>query len=206
MVALSRRRLLCCCIVGGVSLALTGAAMASPDSETRELHVTCAETGDSFDDVYWVRGNYLPDALARLDWLLRDFHRDEATRMDPALIDLLSALAHRLRTRHRFLVTSAYRAPQTNARLQREGWPAADHSTHMLGKAVDVRLERVPVAHLYRAARAVHGGGIGIYPGANFIHLDTGPVRLWDRPELAETEPVSARRKTRAQRVQLAVQ
>jgi uncharacterized protein YcbK (DUF882 family) len=169
-----------------VSLAAPAHATALPLSESsRALRIACAETGETFDDVYWARGLYLPDALARLNWILRDFHRNEATRMDVALIDLLAALAHHLQSRQRFLVTSAYRTPQTNRRLRVEGLPAACHSTHVLGKAVDVRLERVPLSHLYRAARAIHGGGIGVYSGADFIHLDTGQVRRWTGIEAA---------------------
>ena len=186
MATLSRRCLVCGALAGAASLALPIPAAASPALDgDRELHIACTETGEAFDGVYWSRGLYLPDALAQLDWILRDFHRNQATRMDVALIDLLAALAQRFKTRRRFLVTSAYRTPQTNARLRVEGLPAASHSTHVLGKAVDVRLEGVPLSHLYRAARTIHGGGVGAYSGANFIHLDTGEVRLWSRTESA---------------------
>ena len=122
--------------------------------------------------------------------------------MDPALIDLLSALARRLETRHRFVVTSAYRSPQTNALLRIEGLPAADHSTHILGKAVDVRLERVPLAHLYRAARLVQRRRRRTYPGADFIHLDTGQVRSWNGTKFAAAEPGAVMRMNRARRHQ----
>jgi uncharacterized protein YcbK (DUF882 family) len=30
-----------------------------------------------------------------------------------------------------------------------------------------------------RAALALRGGGVGYYPYANFVHVDTGPVRHW---------------------------
>ncbi len=180
MAILTRRCVLCCGFAGVVSLAAPDPAAAFPlSNDNRGLRIACVETGEIFDDVYWSRGLYLPDALARLNWILRDFHRNQATQMDVALIELLAALAQRLRTRERFLVTSAYRTRQTNARLRIEGLPAASHSTHVLGKAVDVRLEGVPLSYLYRAARAIHRGGIGAYSGANFIHLDTGEARFW---------------------------
>jgi uncharacterized protein YcbK (DUF882 family) len=183
MVALDRRQLLCCSLAAFASLAAPMPGLAEPPLQTsRQIHLTCWETGESFDGIYWAQGCYLPDALARLSWVLRDFRRNEAIRMDPALIDILAALAVQLRTRHRFLVTSAYRAPQTNALLRREGFPAAARSTHLLGKAVDVRLEGTPLSHLYRAARMLRGGGVGAYPGADFIHLDSGSVRLWSGP------------------------
>ena len=61
MVVLSRRRLLCCALAGVASFAVPDAAVSSPLSEsTRELHLTCEETGESFDEVYWVGDSISP--------------------------------------------------------------------------------------------------------------------------------------------------
>ena len=35
------------------------------------------------------------------------------------------------------------------------------------------------LATAWRAAMALRSGGVGYYPEANFIHVDTGPVRYW---------------------------
>ena len=47
----------------------------------------------------------------------------------------------------------------------------------MLGKAADFYIPGVPMAHLQKAARALKGGGVGLYK--QFIHVDTGRVRFW---------------------------
>jgi uncharacterized protein YcbK (DUF882 family) len=178
MPVLSRRRFL---RAGVAFLATTAAARAGAATreQPRRVSLSCAETGESFDDVYWADGNYLPQAQARLDWLLRDFRRDKMMAIDPALIDLVATLGQYLKTRRPFLVTSAYRSPPTNAKLRAEGLPAVDGSTHTFGMAVDICAEGKPLSHLYRATVALKAGGVGTYAGAHFLHLDTGPVRVW---------------------------
>ena len=178
MPGLSRRSLLRAGVASFATV-VTARARAVTREQPRRVSLSCAETGESFDDVYWADGNYLPQALARLNWLLRDFRRDKMMAIDPALIDLVATLGQHLKTRQPFLVTSGYRSPPTNAKLRAEGLPAVDRSTHTFGMAVDVCAEGKPLSHLYRAAVALKAGGVGTYAGANFLHLDTGPVRIW---------------------------
>ena len=55
----------------------------------------------------------------------------------------------------------------------------AKKSFHLQGKAIDVRLTDVDLYTLRETAVAMGGGGVGIYTGADFLHLDTGPERCW---------------------------
>jgi uncharacterized protein YcbK (DUF882 family) len=55
----------------------------------------------------------------------------------------------------------------------------ADHSLHLQGQAIDVRLPGVSTANLHRAALQRAGGGVGYYPESDFVHMDTGRVRRW---------------------------
>ena len=55
----------------------------------------------------------------------------------------------------------------------------AKKSLHMLGKAMDFRLEDVPLIEVRKAALSLKAGGVGYYPGSNFVHIDTGRVRFW---------------------------
>ena len=49
----------------------------------------------------------------------------------------------------------------------------------MSGQAIDIRLADVPLARLRDAALAMRSGGVGFYPGSDFVHVDTGRVRAW---------------------------
>jgi uncharacterized protein YcbK (DUF882 family) len=55
----------------------------------------------------------------------------------------------------------------------------AEHSLHMQGRAIDVRLEGFPTARLHELALGMHRGGVGFYPHSDFVHVDSGRVRAW---------------------------
>jgi uncharacterized protein YcbK (DUF882 family) len=128
---------------------------------------------------YWEEGNYIPDALRRIDTLLRDHHNGEVKHIDPKLIDLLSTLARKLETHSSFEVVSGYRSPASNAALARKKRRVAHDSLHIQGMAVDVILPDRDLAKVRDAALALRMGGVGYYPKAGFVHLDVGAVRSW---------------------------
>lgn len=73
------------------------------------------------------------------------------------------------------MVHSGYRTPQTNAQI--EG--AARLSYHMWGKAVDFHVPGVPLDYLAGVCEACPAsGGVGYYPDG-WVHMDTGPKRIW---------------------------
>jgi len=55
----------------------------------------------------------------------------------------------------------------------------AQHSLHVLGRAVDVRVSGVDCQDVAARAAGLKRGGVGFYRGSNFVHLDTGAVRTW---------------------------
>jgi uncharacterized protein YcbK (DUF882 family) len=136
-------------------------------------------TGEAFDEVYYANGRYLPDALAEATRVMRDWRNGEEHVIDPGLYDALHAVRSRLETSQPFQIISGYRSPRTNALLHERSRQVAEHSQHMLGKAIDVRLEGVELKNLRGAALAVGAGGVGYYPVSNFVHIDTGRVRQW---------------------------
>jgi hypothetical protein len=79
----------------------------------------------------------------------------------------------------RATVLSAYRTPETNAKLARTRFGVAERSQHMYGRALDVTFDRDLTEAEY-AARGMRRGGVGWYPRSHFIHLDTGPLRYWE--------------------------
>jgi hypothetical protein len=46
---------------------------------------------------------------------------------------------------------------------------------------MDIRLPDVDAARVREAAMRLQHGGVGFYPGANFVHVDVGSVRAWPR-------------------------
>lgn len=149
---------------------------ALPD--LRELAFSNLHTGERLELAYRERGAYLPDALASLDHLLRDHRSGEVHPIDPTLFDLLFDLRHATGGSV-FEVISGYRSPATNRSLRAQGGGVAEKSLHLVGKAIDVRLRGVATSRLRRAALQLARGGVGFYPDADFVHLDTGRVRFW---------------------------
>ncbi len=145
----------------------------------RTLALRHAHTGESVAVAYAAGDAYVPQALARLAWLLRDFRTGAVHPIDPSLFDQLHAVAAATGSRAAFEVISGYRSPATNAALQRRGRGVATGSLHLQGRAIDVRLDDVPLADLRDAALDLRAGGVGFYPQSRFVHLDTGRVRRW---------------------------
>ncbi len=125
--------------------------------------------------------------LEKLNWFLRDWRTDEPTKMDPRLFDALWE-AYRSAGRNTgpddpIVVVSAYRSPETNAMLRRRSRAVAEHSQHMLGKAMDSTMPSLSMEKLREIAMRMQRGGVGYYPNANtpFVHIDVGGVRHWPR-------------------------
>ncbi len=118
-------------------------------------------------------------ALAALNYLLRDWRQDEVRAIDPSLFDMMAEIAARAGQPPHFAIVSGYRTPETNAMLRRRGGGAAKYSLHMLGQAIDLRLEGAKLPRLRQVALELAAGGVGYYPRSGFVHIDTGDVRSW---------------------------
>ena len=153
------------------------AALHGKMERSVSLHNT--HTGESLKTTYWVEGHYQPVALKAINKLLRDHHSGTVHVMDPRVIDLLCALDHHISHKKPFQVISGYRSPSTNAWLAAHSDGVAQHSLHMEGKAIDIRLEGVSIGNLGRAAKSLRAGGVGQYPESGFVHVDVGRVRTW---------------------------
>lgn len=175
MMKMKRRRLLTTLAATPLLAAPALARAAAP----RSLRFNNLHTGESLEVEYFAGGRYLDDALSEVNHVLRDFRTGDIGQMDPALLDLLYQLRASVGTRAPFQVISGYRSPATNAALHERSSGVATHSLHMEGRAIDIRLADVPLAHLRDAALALQLGGVGFYAASNFVHVDTGRVRRW---------------------------
>ncbi len=151
--------------------------LINPPEKAVALYNT--HTGESINAVYWFRGQYLPEAMSAVDRVLRDHRTDEIKPIDPQLLDLLHAIRGELECSHPFDVISAYRSPTTNAFLRFMSRRVAEHSLHMDGKAIDLRIPGWASNAVRSVAMELRMGGVGYYPRSNFVHVDVGPVRYW---------------------------
>ncbi len=137
---------------------------------------------------YMKDGRRIPEAMKKINWILRDWRKDETTHMDPGLIDLLWEVHAELGSAQPINIISGYRSPATNEMLRRTVGGQARRSRHMLGKAADVTFPDVPLKRLRYSALIRERGGVGYYPTSAipFVHLDTDRVRAWPRLPRAE--------------------
>jgi uncharacterized protein YcbK (DUF882 family) len=146
----------------------------------RDLTLYVESSGEKLSLTYYERGQYLSDALYEVNQLLRDQQNGDVHSIDPGLLDQLYQLKGLLGVSKKpFHVLSAYRSPETNARMHRHRRGVASKSLHMSGKAVDIRIEGIKSRSIRDAALTLAQGGVGYYPHANFVHLDTGNFRTW---------------------------
>ncbi len=147
--------------------------------EQRSLSFVHTHTGESLSTVYFREGSYVAPELDRVNHLLRDFRTGDVHPIDPALLDILFDLRKRVDRDPPFEVISGYRSPKTNALLRRHTAGVAEHSLHMQGRAIDVRLSGFSTRGLRDLALGMRRGGVGFYPASDFVHLDNGRVRWW---------------------------
>ena len=169
-------------------------AAGSAHAETRTLKLYYIHTKERAEITFKKDGRYIQSGLNELNRFLRDWRRNEPTKMDPRLFDLVWEAYQRVGGKDYIHVVSAYRSPATNSMLRGRSKGVAKNSQHTLGRAMDFYVPGVKLANLRNAGLLMGGGGVGYYPtsGAPFVHLDVGSVRHWprmNRNELAAVFP-----------------
>lgn len=164
------------------------------NAETRAISMHNMNTGEDISVVFKKDGRYIPEALDRLNWFLRDWRKDSATKMDSRLFDVVWEVYQRSGATAPIQVHSGFRSRATNAMLRTKTSGVARHSQHINGKALDFHVPGVPVARLRDIAMKMQDGGVGYYPSARhpFVHVDVAEVRHWppmSRSQLAALFP-----------------
>ncbi len=177
-------------VLGAGLVLISAAAWSSATSyranalgETRTLSLYEIHTKESLTVTFKRDGKYDQEALKKLNHFMRDWRRNEETKMDPALIDLIWTLHKQLGSQKPIHLVSAYRSAATNASMRRKGGGQAKKSQHIQGRAADIHFPDVPVKALRNSALVQQVGGVGYYPtsGIPFVHVDTGNTRMWPR-------------------------
>lgn len=167
-------------------------------AETRALKLYFLHTGERAEITYKRNGKYIDGGLKKINRFLRDWRRNEPTKMDPRLLDLIWETYQETGSNKYIHVISAYRSPATNNLLRKRGRGVARKSQHTLGKALDFFIPGVSLRKLRNIALRKGLGGVGYYPksGSPFVHMDTGRVRHWPRMSRKELARVFPKGKT----------
>ena len=172
---IDRRRLL---YQGGAAaialLAPPAWAAAAGFPSRRWVNIVFVHTGERFSNLYFSDAAYIVPAVKQFSWTCRDYRVNEWKWLNPWLMDLLFVL-HWKYNKNVIQIMSGYRTPQTNAHL--EG--AALNSQHIRANALDIHIPDVDADAVARDFKKLIYGGVGMYPGRGFTHLDFGPLRSW---------------------------
>ncbi len=171
---------------------------STASAETRSLKLYFLHTGERAEITFKRNGKYVKGGLKKINRFLRDWRRNEPTKMDPRLLDLIWEVYKETGSRKPIHIISAYRSPSTNKLLRKRGRGVARKSQHTLGKAMDFFIPGVPLRKLRNIGLKKGLGGVGYYPksGSPFVHMDTGRVRHWPRMSRKELVRVFPKGKT----------
>jgi uncharacterized protein YcbK (DUF882 family) len=173
--------------VGMAALALIassfGLSHQGAAADTRTISFHHVHTDEDLTITYKRNGQYDEEALKKINWIMRDWRKNEAIKMDPQEIDLLGEIYQEVGGKEAIHIICGYRSPGTNSMLRRRSKGVAQFSQHTVGKAIDFYIPGVPLDKLRATAMKLQGGGVGYYPtsGSPFVHVDVGSVRAWPR-------------------------
>ncbi|MFM8746921.1 MAG: DUF882 domain-containing protein [Aestuariivirga sp.] len=139
----------------GLSVVIGSPAAVQAGGETRTLSLYQVHTKERLTVTYMKNGKYVPSAMKKLNYFLRDWRRNEAIAI----------------------------SPKTNAFLKKIGRNVARKSQHMIGNAIDLYFPDVPTVKIRNSALVREIGGVGYYRSGGgptgFVHIDSGRVRHW---------------------------
>jgi uncharacterized protein YcbK (DUF882 family) len=136
-------------------------------------------TNEYLSICYCRHGEYDPEALKKIYYILRDHRTGDIKAIDSKLLDLLHTICLKTKSRSPVHVISGYRSRTTNSMLRQKTNGIASKSMHIYGKAIDFRIPGFSTRSLRDIAIQVQGGGVGYYPKPDFVHVDVGRVRFW---------------------------
>lgn len=182
--ALSRSKI----VVGALALAAAvgmsaDRIVAAGANGERTISFYHIHTKERLTVTYKRNGRYIPEAMKKIDWIMRDWRKNTAIVISPETIDLAWEMHEELGSREPIHIICGYRSAATNSMLRKTRGGQAKKSQHMTGRAIDITFPDVPLKRMRYAALVRERGGVGYYPtsGIPFVHIDTARVRAWPR-------------------------
>ena len=160
----------------------THPVLAAVDPKAHKPHILSfynIHTGETLKTCYRSSGKLILRAVNRISHIMRDHRTGEVKPVDPTLLDLLHRIVMEEKPRAPLSIISGYRSPSTNEALRKVTAGVARKSLHMKGRAIDIRIPGYETAALRQIAVDLRCGGVGYYPESDFVHLDTGPIKVW---------------------------
>jgi uncharacterized protein YcbK (DUF882 family) len=180
------------------SLLLGGNLLVSDSEaggETRTISLYHVHTKENITVTYMQNGRYVPSAMKKINYLMRDWRRDQVVTIDPKTLDLMWELHADLGSKRPIHIVCGFRSGKTNAFLRRIGRNVARESQHVKGKAIDFYFPDVDTKKIRNAALYRKIGGVGFYRSSGgpsgFLHVDSGKIRHWG-PAISRTQMVAA--------------
>ena len=177
----TRRKFLQTALAGALAMGVGGKAFAkTARAEKGSLKLFNTHTEERLAVTFRnADGSYDVEALNALNWFLRCHFTNQQTVMDVNAIEFLNLVDNRLGGGNEIQIISGFRSPSYNSLLSNGGRHVAKHSLHLVGKAIDIAIQDVDLSTVKRTAVALQLGGVGYYPGAGFVHIDSGKFRTW---------------------------
>lgn len=168
-----------------VLLAAASACAAGPENRfflmgSGELHLVNHRNSRE-DRVHLLDGNgVISEAgLTAVDRVFGFPAEEKGEHISPRLLFMLSYFSDLVAPGKTIHIESAYRSPEYNSRIRKQGANAARTSTHIDGMALDFWIEGVDGKALWETVRQRNCCGVGHY-GDKTIHLDAGRPRFWE--------------------------
>jgi len=140
------------------------------------LTLTRPDAGERISAAYRnTDGTYDQGEIDKINGIMRCRLTGKEAEVSIKLLEILDAIEDRFGKRGLTLL-SGYRTPKLNGRVP----GAARRSLHMLGWASDIRVPGQGPDKVAEFARKLNAGGVGFYPDAAFVHLDSGRRRHWE--------------------------
>ena len=180
----SRARSLLCGLTACAAVGLAGSdEINAAFGDARTISFYNIHTKETLSVLYKQNGQYIPAAMDKLNYILRDWRKNQTIKMDPAVIDLAWEMHSELGSKEPIHIICGYRSGATNEMLRRTVGGQASQSQHIGGKAIDLTFPDISLKQLRYSALIREKGGVGYYPtsGVPFVHVDTSRVRAWPR-------------------------
>ena len=171
----------CLLLVGSV-----GVQHAKAVGDTRTLTLHHVHTDEDLTITYKKNGQYDEEALKKINWIMRDWRKNEADRRWTAQeIDLLWEVYQEVGAKEPIQIICGYRSPATNEMLRGRSKSPASRATASTRSArpstsTSPAFRSISSARPRCGCRAAASATIPT-SGSPFVHLDVGNVRAWPR-------------------------